>query len=199
MPKDYSPDKEPINKQRRPQNTRDDDFIKALLRRGEIAHLAHAWDNQPFITPTNYWYDEEKHRIIFHSNVVGRMRANLERQPKVALEVSEIGKYLPANTALEFSIQYRSVIVFGGVKVLSDHEDIRFVLNALIKKYFPRFTPGKEFRPITDKEIARTTIYALEIEAWSGKENWDDGAEQSDEWAQIPDDLRAPIDFNPTV
>jgi len=44
---------------------------------------------------------------------------------------------------------------------------------------------GREFREITDKELKRTSVYAIEIEEWSGKENWADRADQSDEWAPL--------------
>ncbi len=46
-------------------------------------------------------------------------------------------------------------------------------------------TPGKEFRPITDQELARTTVYALVIDSWSGKENWAGQAEQSLDWPSL--------------
>jgi uncharacterized protein len=93
----------PANKQRGPANRRDDDFVKDLLHRCQIARIATRWENQLFITPTNYWYDQAKNRIIFHSNVVGRIRANSEAHPEVCLEVSEFGRYLPSNDPLEFS------------------------------------------------------------------------------------------------
>ena len=44
---------------------------------------------------------------------------------------------------------------------------------------------GKDFRPITDKKTKRTTVYAIEIEFWSGKENWKERADQSDEWPTL--------------
>jgi hypothetical protein len=46
-------------------------------------------------------------------------------------------------------------------------------------------TAGKEFREITDKELKRTSVYAIQIEAWSGKENWKERADQSDEWPPL--------------
>ena len=51
-----------------------------------------------------FWYDEANERIIFHSNLAGRIRANLEHNPKVCLEASEMGRLLPSNVALEFSV-----------------------------------------------------------------------------------------------
>ncbi|MGE5252240.1 MAG: pyridoxamine 5'-phosphate oxidase family protein [Bacteroidota bacterium] len=171
--------------QRLPEYTRGEEWIRAFLRVAKVAHIATARGEQPFITPTTFWFDEEASRIIFHSNIAGRVRSNLEANPKVCLEVSELGKLLPSNVALEFSLQYRSVIVFGTVRVLGDPDECRGALHGLIGKYFPEMKPGREFRGITDKELRATSVYAIEIEEWSGKENWKERADQSDEWPAL--------------
>jgi len=46
-------------------------------------------------------------------------------------------------------------------------------------------SPGREYRPVTEQELKRTTVYALHIESWSGKENWKEQADQSDEWPAL--------------
>ncbi len=46
-------------------------------------------------------------------------------------------------------------------------------------------TPGQEFRPITDQELKRTSVYAIAIDSWSGKRNWAEKAEQSNEWPRL--------------
>ncbi|QBD76235.1 pyridoxamine 5'-phosphate oxidase family protein [Ktedonosporobacter rubrisoli] len=186
MPKDYNLDATPANKQRRPQHAREDEWIKALLTRAQIAHIATRWEEQPFINPTTYWYDSARNTIFFHSNIIGRVRANSEQHDKVCLEVSEFGKLLPSNLAVEFSLQYASAIVFGTIRPLSENEEKRYALYGLIQKYFPHMSPGKEYRPITDKELVRTSVYAIEIESWSGKENWEERADQGDEWPPLP-------------
>jgi nitroimidazol reductase NimA-like FMN-containing flavoprotein (pyridoxamine 5'-phosphate oxidase superfamily) len=183
MPRDYN--HSPTAFQRLPEYTRDESWIRAFLREAKIGHIASVWDGQPFVTPSNFWFDEANHRIIFHSNVAGRVRANLERNPKVCLEASETGKLLPSNIALEFSLQYRSVMVFGRARFIEEEEDKRAALYGLIQKYFPAMQAGREYRPITDKELKRTTVYAIEIESWSGKENWKDKADQSEEWPAL--------------
>ena len=183
MPRDYS--QSPVDHQRLPEYKRDDFWIRAYLHEAKVGHIASTWDDQPFLNPSTFWYEEAEQRIIFHSNIAGRVRANIERNPKVCLEASELGKLLPSNIALEFSLQYRSVVVFGTVRILDDAEEKRAALYGLIKKYFPEMQAGKEFRPITDKELKRTTVYAIEIESWSGKENWNDRADQSDEWPPL--------------
>jgi uncharacterized protein YhbP (UPF0306 family) len=108
MSRDYRLDRNlPTAQQRRPEYVRDEAWIRDLLRRGQVAHIASIWDDQPFITPSIYFYDDANHRLIFHSNVAGRIRANIEHQPRVCAEVSELGKFLPSNVALEFSLQFR--------------------------------------------------------------------------------------------
>jgi nitroimidazol reductase NimA-like FMN-containing flavoprotein (pyridoxamine 5'-phosphate oxidase superfamily) len=184
MPRDYT-NQSPIAFQRRPHLARDDDWIRALLREARIGHIGTSVDGQPFITPTTFWFDEANHQIAFHSNVMGRIRSNIESNPKVSLEASELGKFLPSNVALEFSLQYRSVMVFGTARVVTDPAEARRLLYGLISKYFPTMTPGKEYREITDQELRATSVYAIRIEAWSGKENWEDRADQSDEWTPL--------------
>jgi len=181
----YDPQHRPIHLQRRPHLALDDDATRALITRARIGHVATVWDDQPFINVSNYWYDADRHEIIFHSNLAGRVRANSEHAPKVCFEASEFGRLLPSNVALEFSLQYESVVAFGTIRVLADADEKRRALYGMIAKYFAAMTPGQEYRPITDEELAQTSVYAIAIESWSGKRNWVEQAVQSDEWPAL--------------
>src|SRR5215213_7283726 len=136
MPRDYQ-SVAPTTFQRLPEYQRDEAWIRAFLRQAKVGHIASARDGQPFVNPTTFWFDEANHQIIFHSNLAGRIRSNIEASPKVCFETSELGKMLPANVALEFSLQFRSVIVFGSACLISDPDEARRVLYGLIHKYFP--------------------------------------------------------------
>jgi len=190
MPRDYEiAEGGPAANQRRPENARDGDWIREFLRSAQIAHIASVWDDQPFITPSTFFYDEPNHRLIFHSNVSGRVRANLERRPRVCVEISEMGKTLPSNVALEFSLQFRSAVIFGRARVLTDPEEQRSAMHRLIAKYFGQMQLGADYRPATDKELRRTSVYEIKIESWSGKENWPERADQSDEWPPLREEF----------
>src|SRR5262245_54923734 len=154
MPRDYQ-NESPTAFQRLPEYQRDDEWIRAFLREAKVGHIASAQDSQPFLNPTTFWFDEANHQIVFHSNVAGRIRSNIESNSKVAFGTSELGKMLPANVALEFSLQFRSVVIFGTARLVYDPEEARRVMYGLIHKYFPEMTAGKEFREITDKELKR--------------------------------------------
>jgi nitroimidazol reductase NimA-like FMN-containing flavoprotein (pyridoxamine 5'-phosphate oxidase superfamily) len=137
-------------------------------------------------TPSaTFWYNAAVHAIYFHSNIVGRMRANAEHDDRVCFEASRFGRYLPSNVALEFSVQYESVVAYGTVRPLNDPAEQRQALAGLIAKYFPTMRAGHEYRPITEQELKRTSVYRINIDSWSGKRNWPERADQSDEWAAL--------------
>ena len=184
MPRNYE-NQSPTAFQRRPHLTKDESWIRAFLKEAQVGHIATSVDGQSFINPTTFWYDEENHQIVFHSNAAGRVRSNIERNPKVSLEASELGKMLPSNVAIEFSLQFRSVLIFGTARLVSDTEEAKKLLYGLINKYFPAMTVDKEYRGITEKELRATSVYVLKIEEWSGKENWAERADQSDEWPAL--------------
>ena len=184
MPREYI-GQNPSAFQRRPHLTKDDAWIREVINTFKVGHVATSIDGQPFINTSTFWYDEAEHQIVFHSNLAGRIRSNIEYNPKVSFEASVLGQLLPSNVALEFSLQYRSVVAFGTARVVTDPDEMRRLLYGLINKYFPELKVGQEYREIAEKELRATSVYAIKIEEWSGKENWEERADQSDEWQPL--------------
>jgi uncharacterized protein len=185
MPKDYSLEATPRNAIRRDEYACDDAWIRDFMARVEVGYVATRWDDQPFITPTNFWYDPGRHEIYFHTNLLGRLRANSERHTQVCFAASEFGRTLPSNVALEFTMQYASVVAFGRIRLLDDAADKQRALYGLLQRYFPALAPGEHYRPITPAELKRTAVYAIAIESWSGKRNWPERADQSPDWPAL--------------
>lgn len=144
--------------------------IEALLHQARIGFIATCVDEQPFINSNFFWYDSTTRRIYFHTANQGRTRHNVESNPNVCFSIAEMGRLLPAEKALDFSTEYAGVCVFGRARVIENEEEARYGLQGLLDKYFPELRPGEDYRPITRQEIARTSVYAIEIETWSGKE-----------------------------
>ena len=80
-----------------------------------------------------------------------------------------MGRLLPADTALEFSVEYSGVVVFGSARVLDDPDQARHALELLLEKYFRHLKAGADYRAITADELRRTTVYEVRIESRSGK------------------------------
>lgn len=140
-----------------------------MLHRASYGVLATAHEGQPFVNPNTFAYDEAANVIYLHTATEGRTRSNVEANPSVCFSVSEMGRLLPAVTALGFSVEYASVVVFGRATIVTDEAEARHGLQLLLDKYFPHLRPGEHYRPITADELARTAVYRIEIEAWSGK------------------------------
>lgn len=181
--------KKPINAMLRKEHAQDETWNRDFLLKAEIGYVATQWEMQPFMTPVLFVYDASANEIYFHTNVVGRLRQNIERFPKACFSASRWGRLLPSNAALEFALQYESVVAFGEVFVIKQEDLQRKALYALIEKYFPDLVAGEHYRPITESELKRTAVYAFKIESWSGKRNWPEQAEQIGDWPPIPLEL----------
>lgn len=160
-----------INQPLRKERAKDETWIKAYLHRVPFGMIATEFDGQPFIKPTLFVYEEADNAIYIHGALVGRMRTNLEANPRVSFSVAEMGRLLPADTAMEVGVEYASVVVFGKAEVLTDADQARHGLQLLLNRYFPNLKPGIDYREILPSELDITSVYRINIDSWSGKED----------------------------
>jgi nitroimidazol reductase NimA-like FMN-containing flavoprotein (pyridoxamine 5'-phosphate oxidase superfamily) len=147
----------------------DEAWIKDFLKRAPVGVLASVAGGQPFINTNLFVYAEQEHAIYMHTAAKGRTHDNLENDEKVCFSASEMGRLLPADTAMEFSVEYASVVVFGRVTILRDPEQAKHGLQLVLDKYFPHLRPGMDYHGITLQELKKTAVYRIEIEQWSAK------------------------------
>lgn len=168
MPKDYAV--LPYSQVRRSDRAVDDEtWIREFLHRAPIGQLATIYEGQPFINSNLFVFDETAHTIFMHTFRLGRTRANIEMNERVCFSVSAMGRLLPADEALEFSVEYDSVVVFGRGHIINDETPAKYALQLLLDKYFPHLKPGQDYRGIVPEELARTAVYEIQIDSWSGK------------------------------
>jgi hypothetical protein len=168
MPKDYT--QLPFTHVRRQDRAVEDEtWIAALLHQAPIGVLATVHDGQPFINSNLFVFAEAAHVIYMHTARTGRTRANVDGDERVCFSVMEMGRLLPADVALEFSVEYTGVVVFGRAAVVAEPEEATHALQLLLDKYFPHLKPDQDYRPVVEEELARTAVYRISIEQWSGK------------------------------
>lgn len=144
--------------------------IAVLLECALFGFIATSVDDQPFLNPNLFWFDRSKQQIFFHTALEGRTRRNIEHNPRVCFGIGEIGRLLPADSALEFSSEYKSVIVFGNCQLVESEPEQRYALQGLLDKYFPDLKPDVDYQGITVEELERTSVFVIAIDSWSGKE-----------------------------
>jgi nitroimidazol reductase NimA-like FMN-containing flavoprotein (pyridoxamine 5'-phosphate oxidase superfamily) len=147
----------------------DEQWIVALLERSAMGFLATVFEGQPFINSNLFVYDPAAHAIFLHTARKGRTRTNVEHNPHVCFTVAEMGRLLPAEVALEFSVEYRSVVVFGRACVVEDEAEAAAALQMLLDKYFAHLHPGRDYRPPVTEELKRTNVLRVDVDSWSGK------------------------------
>ena len=144
--------------------------MRAFLARAATGVLATVRDGQPYLNSNLFVYDPEPHVIYVHTAQVGKTRANVEDDEKVSFTAFEMGRLLPADEALEFSVEYGGVVVFGTGRVVDDATEEERALQLILDKYAPHLKPGRDYRPITPEELKRTAVFRVDIDQWSGKQ-----------------------------
>jgi uncharacterized protein len=168
MPKDYTA--QPRSHVRRQDRAVEDDaWIKAFLHKAPAAALATVQGDQPFINTNLFVYDEAANVIYMHTARIGRTQANIEPHARVCFSIMQMGRLLPADTAFGFSVEYAGVTVFGTASVVPSLDEERHAMELLVTKYAPHLVYGQDYAPAADSELARTSVYRIEIEEWSGK------------------------------
>ncbi len=161
-----------IAKVLRQDRAKEDAWIEAYLEAASFGFLATVDDGQPFLNSNLFAYVDEPRVIYLHTARKGRTRDNLEEVAKVAFSVASMGRLLPASEALEFSVEYSGVVVFGRGSVVRDAGEAEQALQMILDKYAPHLRPGRDYRPISPQEMERTAVYRIDIDSWSGKEKF---------------------------
>lgn len=154
---------------RRQDRAMEDGWIRTFLAAAPVGVVATVRDGQPFLNSNLFVYDESRHAIYLHTARSGRTRDNIEADGRVAFTAFEMGRLLPADEALEFSVEYAGVVAFGRATVVADADEAREGLQLLLDKYAPHLRPGRDYRPITADEMRRTSVMRIDVVEWSGK------------------------------
>lgn len=147
---------------RKNQQLPEDECVR-ILERQTSGTLALSGDNgYPYAVPLSFVHTEGK--IFFHCAKSGHKLDALRRCEKVSFCVIDRDTVIAEN----FTTYFKSVIVFGRIRVIEDENEIRSAITALSDKYCP---VSREAR---DKEIAdsmdRLCMLELKIEHMTGKE-----------------------------
>jgi nitroimidazol reductase NimA-like FMN-containing flavoprotein (pyridoxamine 5'-phosphate oxidase superfamily) len=148
----------------------DDSWIREFLRDAAAGVLGTVSNGQPFLNSNLFVYDGAGHCIYIHTARTGRTRSNVESDERVAFTAFEMGRLLPADEALEFSVEYAGVVAFGRGRVVEDPSEAERALQLLLDKYAPHLRPYRDYRPISADELGRTAVFRVDIDAWSGKQ-----------------------------
>jgi nitroimidazol reductase NimA-like FMN-containing flavoprotein (pyridoxamine 5'-phosphate oxidase superfamily) len=155
---------------RRRDRGKDDDWIREFLAQARWGAVAVSGpEGQPFVNTNLFVYDPDRHAVYTHTARTGRTPDLFAEPRPVCFSSSEMGRLLPADEALEFSVEYAGVAVFGTGRAVEDDTEAREALQLLLDKYAPHLRPDEDYRGITADEMKRTRVYRIDVEEWTGK------------------------------
>jgi nitroimidazol reductase NimA-like FMN-containing flavoprotein (pyridoxamine 5'-phosphate oxidase superfamily) len=137
------------------------DEVEKLLRRGRVCHLAVNDGGYPYVVPMNYGYAEGC--LYLHCAAEGKKLDCLERDDRAAFSVVLHEELVTGPAACDFTTRYESVMGRGTVDILSEPDDIRAGLDALMSGY-PECS-----RDYPSRYFGRVRVLRLRIEEMTGK------------------------------
>jgi nitroimidazol reductase NimA-like FMN-containing flavoprotein (pyridoxamine 5'-phosphate oxidase superfamily) len=143
----------------------DPEEVCAILDAGLVAHVAFIHDGHPFAIPTVYARIDRE--LVIHGSAASRMLEVGAGGAPVSACVTLLDGLVYARSAFHHSVNYRSVIVIGHAREVTDEAEKRAFLDAVVE----RFSPGRSrlVRAPSGQELRATRVLALPIEEASAK------------------------------
>lgn len=146
----------------------DRELVHSILDEGYVCHLGFVRDGAPVVLPTLYGRVGE--RLYVHGSTGSRplrMTGTADPGLPVCLTVTHVDALILARSAFHHSINYRSVVVHGLAYDVTDPEEKRLALDALVDHVVPG--RARDSRPANKKELAATAVIRLDLDEVSAK------------------------------
>jgi nitroimidazol reductase NimA-like FMN-containing flavoprotein (pyridoxamine 5'-phosphate oxidase superfamily) len=144
---------------------KDIQLARDIIDEARVCHVGITVDGQPYVVPMALGRDGDK--ILLHGSVVSRLMKNLEAGLPCCVTITHLDGMVYARSAFNSSINYRSLMVFGTARLVSDAGEKKRGLDILVE----HLLPGRlaDLRPSTRKELNATTLLSLPLETYSIK------------------------------
>lgn len=132
--------------------------LDAVLDAATICHLGVLLHGAPVVLPTIFGRDGDT--LYLHGSTgAGNLRAAMTNDVSVA--VTLVDGIVYARSAMHFSMNYRSAVIHGRPVELTDHDRRLHALRVIVEHAAPGAWDA--VRPPTKKELAATTVLALDL------------------------------------
>ncbi|WP_080240616.1 pyridoxamine 5'-phosphate oxidase family protein [Spirosoma rigui] len=143
----------------------DADTIHAILDEAMFCTVSYVLAGQPMAIPTAYARKDDQ--LYIHGSVGSHFIRVVQQGGPVCISVMLTDGLVLAKSAFHHSVNYRSVILFGTARTVTDETE-RMEALALITDHL---VPGRwaDLRPTTDSEMRKTTVLAFTLAEASAK------------------------------
>lgn len=153
--------------------------IYKILDEAFLCHVGFTIDEQPVVIPTGYARVGDD--LLIHGSAASRMLRRMAGEVDVCVTVTLIDGLVLARSAFHHSMNYRSVMIFGKARVLSDKQEKAAALHAFTEHIIPR--RWDEVRQPNEQELKVTTVLALHLQEASAKIRCGDPVDDEEDYA----------------
>ena len=156
----------------------DRERIHAILDEALVAHLGFVHDGTPFVIPTLHARIGDA--VYVHGSSASRTLRALAGAVPVCLTITLLDGLVLARSVFEMSVNYRSVVVLGEARAVTDPDEKLRALEAFTEQVLPGRWAA--VRGPTPQELKATSILVLPLDEASAKvsEGGPDDGESAD-------------------
>lgn len=143
----------------------DRETIYPIIDEALICHVSFVLNGQPCIIPT--LHARRGDDILLHGAKASRMLKHAEAGGELAVAITLVDGIVVARSTFHSSMNYRSAVLFGHGRAVSDDSERLAALAAFTE----HLIPGRwaDSRPPTPAELSATAVVAMRIESASAK------------------------------
>ncbi len=143
----------------------DTEDMDEILQESLLCHVAFLDDGLPVVIPSTFGRIDDQ--LYLHGSPLSRMMGVIASGAPVSVAVSLLDGLVLATSAFDHSMNYRSLVVFGTGRSVTDSKEKRAALDSIVDHLVPGRRPL--LRPMTDKEINATMVVAIPLTEHSVK------------------------------
>lgn len=141
-----------------------------ILSQGMVAHLGFIQDDVPFVIPFTYHYDAESPGSIYlHGSIRSRALKHLATGAPVCVTVTLTDGLVYSRKAMNHSVNYRSVTLFGRAREVTDEAEKFDLFDRMVQRYFPGRTVGEDYYAPPSPDLGVTALVEVKIDEWNAK------------------------------
>lgn len=141
-----------------------------ILSLGYVAHVGFVEDEMPYVIPLSYHYDKESPESIYlHGSIRSRAMKILASGAPVCVTVTLTDGLVYSRKAMNHSMNYRSVVLFGAGREVTDQDEKFRLFDSMVQRYFPGRTVDADYNAPPPADLGVTALVEVAIEEWNGK------------------------------
>jgi nitroimidazol reductase NimA-like FMN-containing flavoprotein (pyridoxamine 5'-phosphate oxidase superfamily) len=145
----------------------DREVLTGIFESCDVCRLGLSDGGMPYVVPMNFGYSYEGDRLTlyFHCAGAGKKLDVIARNPNACFEMDCGHELKPGDSPCNYSMNYRSIIGYGRIEVVTDPAEKIAALTVLMQKY----SETGHFH-FDEKVLAVTTVLRLDVSEFTGKQ-----------------------------